>query len=145
MKIAEITINFKPIRRACELTQITNSKQLSDFFRSIWSHRIEYVEEFYLLLLNRGNKILGFVKLSEGGTCGTVVDIKMIFQAALKANAQYIVVCHNHPSGGLQPSQTDIYLTKKIADAGRLIGIELLDHIILTAESYYSFVDEGVL
>ena len=96
-----------------------------------------------MLLLNRANKVLGYVLLSLGGTAGTVVDPKVIFQAALKTNAHGIILCHNHPSGNLTPSSQDISLTKQLRDAGKFLEIALLDHLILTTEGYYSFADEG--
>ena len=145
MEIAEITINYKPLNKVSELTKITCTKDAADFFRSIWSDRIQYVEEFYVLLLNRSNKIIGYLKLSEGGTGGTVADPKMIFQAALKTNAQSIILCHNHPSGNLSPSDQDRSLTNKIRQAGMTMEIPVLDHIILTQEGYSSFADEGLM
>jgi DNA repair protein RadC len=97
------------------------------------------------MLLNRDGKILGIMKLSEGGVSGTVVDPKLVFAAALKANASALILAHNHPSGNLQPSQSDLCLTRKLIAAGRLLEIGINDHLILTQEGYYSFADEGVL
>ena len=143
--ITEISINYKSKVKASERPKVKSSKDAERCFRSIWSDKIEYVEECYVLLLNRDNKVLGFVKISTGGTVGTVVDIKLLFHAALKANAHSIILAHNHPSGNLQPSNADIELTKRVKEAGNLMEIPLLDHFILTAEGYYSFTDEGVL
>ena len=145
MEIAEITINYKPLHKTGDLTKVTNSRDSVDFFRQIWSERMQYVEEFYVLLLNRSNKIIGYSKISEGGCNGTVVDVKLIFQAALKTNAQGIILCHNHPSGNLKPSDQDVQLTKKVKQAGITMEIPVLDHIILTYESYFSFADEGIM
>ncbi len=145
MKISEIEINYKPLQKVSELTKVTNSHDSVDFFRQIWSERMQYIEEFYVLLLNRANKIIGYSKISEGGTSGTVADPKMIFQAALKTNAHAIILCHNHPSGNTKPSDTDIALTKRVKQAGAVMEISVLDHVILTYESSFSFADEGMM
>ena len=98
-----------------------------------------------MLLLNRANKVLGYVKLSSGGTSQTIIDIKLVFHAALKANAHSIILAHNHPSGSLSPSKSDISLTKEVGSAGKILNIELLDHLIITEEGYLSFADEGMM
>lgn len=145
MEISEISINYKPLQKVSELTKIISSKDAVDFFRQIWSEKMQYIEEFYVLLLNRSNKIIGYSKISEGGTAGTVVDPKMVFQTALKANAHSIILSHNHPSGNLKPSDQDIGLTKKIQEVGRALEIPVLDHVILTYEGSFSFADEGLM
>src|ERR1035437_1718267 len=134
MEISEISINYKPLQKATELTKIISSEQAVKFFRVIWSERIQYVEEFYVMLLNRSNKIIGYIKLSQGGTSGTIADPKMVFQAALKTNSHAVILCHNHPSGNLKPSDADIKMTKQISEAGKVLEILVLDHIILTYE-----------
>ncbi len=98
-----------------------------------------------MLLLNRANKVLGITTISEGGLSGTVTDVRLIFQYAIKANDSGIIVAHNHPSGNSNPSESDLKITQKIKEAGNLLDIQLLDHIILTPESeiYRSFADEG--
>jgi len=144
-QLNEITINYSRKIKASTLQKITISKDAEEQFRGLWSNKIEYVEQVYILLLNRANKVLGFTKVSEGGTSGTVVDTKIIFQALLKANASFFIMAHNHPSGNLQPSEADIKLTKGLKEAGRVMDIPLVDHLILTDEGYYSFADEGIL
>lgn len=105
---------------------------------------IEYQEQFFLLLLNRANVVLGWVKLSSGGTTGTVVDSKMVFGIALQTNASGIILSHNHPSGNIQPSSKDIEITNRIINSGKLMEIQLLDHLIISPdEKYYSFSDNG--
>ena len=111
----------------------------------VWSDKLQHVEETYILLLNRANKALGYSKISLGGISGTVVDTKIVFQTALKANASSVILCHNHPSGNLKPSEADIKITKVIKDAGKIMDIPLVDHIIITDEGFYSFADEGML
>ena len=112
-----------------------------------WDHdTIEHIEEFKLLLMNRSNSVLGILAVSKGGLSGTVTDVRLIYQGAIKANASGIIVCHNHPSGNLNPSESDTKITQKIKEAGNLKDIQLLDHLILTMDgSYYSFADNGLL
>jgi DNA repair protein RadC len=97
------------------------------------------------LYLDRGYHILGIHNLSKGGLSGTVVDVRMIFQGALKANAHSIILSHNHPSGNQEPSKEDQDLTQKIKEGGKLLDIKLLDHIIMTKDSFLSFMDKGYL
>lgn len=106
---------------------------------------MEFKEEFYIILLNRANKVLGWYKVSEGGMSGTVVDPKLVFSIALKSLASSLVLAHNHPSGNLKPSNEDINLTKKLKEAGALLEIPVLDHLILTTDGYFSFGDEGMM
>ncbi len=141
--VAEIHVLYKPNMKASERRKITCSNDAVAIFREIWSDTIEIHEEFYILLLNRANKVLGWYKLSQGGLSGTVVDTRLIFGVALKGLASGIIVAHNHPSGGLIPSEQDKMITKKLRELGKLLEITLLDHVIITAESYYSFSDDG--
>ncbi len=101
-------------------------------------------EEFWILLLNRNNRVTGRERISMGGTAGTVVDAKVIFRKALEGKASSIILLHNHPSGNLQPSKADIDITKKLKNAGTTIDISVLDHLIISEKGYYSFADEGV-
>ena len=102
-------------------------------------------EEFHVLFLNRANHIIGRENLSKGGTHGTVVDAKFIFKYAVQALATSIILCHNHPSGNLNPSQADIDLTRKLRQAGSFLDITILDHVIVAKTGYYSFADDGRL
>lgn len=102
-------------------------------------------EEFWLLILNRANLVIKKELISRGGVSGTVVDTKIIFKAAVENYACSIIVCHNHPSGNLKPSEADIRITKNIKDAGKLMEIPLLDHLIITENGFYSFADEGII
>ena len=104
---------------------------------------MEHVEEMYMILLNTANKSLGYSKVSTGGVSGTIVDIKIIFQIALMGNASSFIIAHNHPSGNLKPSNADLILTRKIKEAGEIMEIKLLDHLILTKEGFMSMADEG--
>lgn len=102
-------------------------------------------EEFWLLLLNKANEVFVREKLSTGGTAGTVADVKMTFKIALDARAAGIIAVHNHPSGNLKPSQADVDLTKKMKEAGKILDLPLLDHLIVSERGYYSFADEGII
>lgn len=102
-------------------------------------------EEFWLLMLNRANKLIRKQLISRGGISGTVVDPKIIFRTAMEYYSTSIIVCHNHPSGNLQPSEADIRITKNIREAGRIMEIGLVDHLIITDTGYYSFADEGMM
>lgn len=107
--------------------------------------KIELLEEFKVLFLNKSNRVLQLFSVASGGITGTVADPRIILAAALKVAATRIIISHNHPSGGLKPSLADEQLTFKIKDAARLHDIVVLDHLILTNEGYYSFADEGII
>lgn len=102
-------------------------------------------EQFWLLLLNRANKIIRKINISEGGIAGTIADPKKIFKAAIDNNASSVILCHNHPSGNIRPSESDIKLTRKLKDGATILDLAVLDHIIVGDENYYSFADEGRL
>ena len=102
-------------------------------------------EEFYIILLNRASQIIGFTQISKGGVAGTVVDLRMIFKTASEKLASSIILCHNHPSGNLLPSEQDIKLTRKAVEAGKIMDILVADHIIISGKGYFSFADEGML
>jgi len=102
-------------------------------------------EEFWILLLNRANNVIERYQVSKGGITGTVVDPKLVFKKAIEVSASALVLCHNHPSGNRSPSEADMQLTRKIADAAKLLDMQVLDHIIVAGDSFYSFSDEGRL
>ena len=145
-KVAEVELTYRTKVKASQRPQINCSGDAYDLFKQVWEEgKIELVEQFKVLLLNRANKVLGLVNVSSGGVSGTVADPKIIYVAALKANACALIICHNHPSGNLRPSRADEELTTKIKNAGSFLDIKLLDHLILSEEAYYSFADEGLL
>ena len=125
--------------------KIKGSRDVYDWFRRIWSSQIDTREEMYVLYLNRNNQILGYHQLSMGGINGTVADVRLLYSVALKSLASAVILAHNHPSGNLQPSNADIELTNNFKKAGELLNINLLDHLIISTDSYYSFADEGML
>jgi DNA repair protein RadC len=102
-------------------------------------------EEFWIIMLNRANRIIGREKISSGGVAGTVVDAKVVFRKAIQQLACSLILAHNHPSGNLRPSQSDIDLTKKLMRAGQALDITVLDHLIITHKGFFSFADEGVI
>ena len=93
--------------------------------------------------MNNSNKVLSQQKISDGGMTATIVDIRLILKRALELNATALVLCHNHPSGALKPSEADVTLTEKVKKAAKLMDIQVLDHIIVTDQSYFSFADQG--
>ncbi|SEO13067.1 RadC-like JAB domain-containing protein [bacterium A37T11] len=109
------------------------------------SNKIELVEESKVILLNNASRVLGILNLSSGSITGCMMDPRIIFGAALKAGASFIILAHNHPSGNLKPSAADISTTKKLMDAGKLLDIKVLDHIIITNEGYVSMAEDGYI
>lgn len=142
--LPELTFKYK--RGDFEKATLKSSYEAADFFRKLYdADLIEYREEMILLLLNRANTTIGFIKISSGGLTGTVCDSRMVFAAALKSGATGIMLSHNHPSGNTKPSDADIKLTALINTGAKTLDINLLDHIIITQSSYYSFADEGLI
>ena len=128
-------LNEKPQVKDSKTAFILFQKELGD---------LNY-ENFCVLLLNRANKVLKTVRISDGGITGTVVDPRKVFKVALDNNATSIILGHNHPSGQLTPSDADIQLTKKMKAAGETLDLPVLDHIIVGDGNYYSFADEGIM
>ena len=126
-----------------ELVKVTSSKVMYQEMYPIIGELAH--EEFWVVYLNNANKIIFKAQLSKGGITGTVVDVRLVFKIALEQNAVAIVLAHNHPSGKLQASEADIQVTKRIKNAGLQLDISVLDHIIVTEHSYFSFADEGIL
>ena len=102
-------------------------------------------EEFWILLLNRANRVIKKHQVSQGGVAGTVADPKIIFKVAVEELASGIIVAHNHPSGNLSASQADVQLTQRLKDGGKLLEIQVLDHLIVAGHKYFSFADEGLM
>jgi len=126
-----------------EKTKVTGSKDAYDLIKADLldiSH-----EEFWILLLNRANRVIKKAQVSQGGVAGTVADPKIIFKLALDELASGIILAHNHPSGNLTASQADLDLTKKLKEAGKLLDIQVLDHLIVAGQKYFSFADEGLM
>jgi DNA repair protein RadC len=142
----EISVVYKNNIKSSELISIKNSKDIETALRPVFNQfTLNYQEEFILLCLNRANKILAFFRVSKGGLTGTVADPRVILTAALNCGATNLVLSHNHPSGNNKPSKADEELTQKIKQAAALLDINVLDHLIITDENYFSFADEGII
>ena len=126
-----------------ELTKITSSKMVFEIMQPIIGELPH--EEFWVLFLNNSNKVILKSQLSKGGISGTIVDVRLVFKLALESGATGLILCHNHPSGTLVPSDADKHITKKLKMAGDSLDVKVLDHLIITETKYYSFVDEGIL
>lgn len=126
-----------------ERKKISSSKDVATFFEGQLADL--HHEEFWILMLDRSNKIIDCENISKGGVSGTVVDARLIFKSAIQNLASGIILCHNHPSGNNKPSQSDMDLTRKLKDAGNLLDIKILDHVIISGRNYYSFADEGMI
>jgi DNA repair protein RadC len=144
-EVAEVELHYKTRVRTSDMPAIHSSKDAESLFRKIWPDSLQHHECFYILLVNRANRVLGHAKISEGGSTGTVVDAGIIFEAVILSHAYAFIMAHNHPSGNLTPSQEDKNITSKLRDGGKLLDKALLDHLIITDEGYYSFADEGTL
>lgn len=144
-QVAEIEISYKPAIQPSERLEVNTPDKAERVFRSIWKLSLDHRESFYALLLDRSNKLLGYLLVSVGGLTGTVVDPRIIFQAALKANSCGVILAHNHPSGNPRPSDTDIRLTRKLMEAGKFLDILVHDHLILVPGGFTSMSNEGLL
>lgn len=133
--------NRRRYSEVVEREKVSSSKDAFEVFLASLAGKA--YEEFWILLLNRANKILKKLNISEGGISGTVADPKKIFKLALDHNASSVILCHNHPSGNVSPSESDIKLTNKLKEAGKMLDLPVIDHIIIGEDNYYSFADEG--
>jgi DNA repair protein RadC len=143
--IPEITVSYKDNVKASERAVIKSSKDAAKIMAVAFENCMQHHEEVYALFLNRACRVLGISRIAQGGINETVVDIRIILQTALKVSASSLMLSHNHPSGSTQPSPQDIQLTRSIQAGCNAIGIQLIDHLIVTEEKYTSFADEGLL
>jgi len=142
--LPEIKVSFTPKSPVADRHKITCSCDAIAILREIWNKEtIHLYKEFYVIFLDRKNGIIGYRIMNIGSNCGTVVDIKLMFSIALQCNSSGIILSHNHPSGNTRPSRQDDELTKKIHNGAKLFELQLLDHIILTNDSHFSYMDEG--
>lgn len=143
-QIAEVKLSYMSKVKASDRPKINSSADAFRIIYETWDHdSIEHIEEFKLLLLNRSNKALGITTISKGGISGTITDVRVILQYAIKANASSIIIAHNHPSGNLEPSEADRRITQKIKDAAEIMEISVLDHLLIVPQKeYYSFADK---
>ena len=146
MEVAEVKISYQPKMKACNRPKIVSSRAAFELLYGRWDEdTLEFVESFKVILLNRANRVLGVSQIGIGGTSSVVVDQKLVFIVALKANASSLILAHNHPSGDTSPSEQDRRITKKLVEIGRVLDIAILDHIIICPDKYFSFADEGEL
>ena len=142
--LPEITLKYKSGEQ--KKVKITKSKDSFDVMRLFFDQdTLELTESVIALFLNRSNNTIGWIKISQGGISGTVIDIRLILATALKCAASGIILAHNHPSGNKQPSNNDIQITNKLKEAGNIMDIRLLDHLIITESEYFSMADEGLI
>lgn len=143
--VTEVELVYRNNRKPEDRPRIVESAAAYHLLLQAWDmNRIELVEQFKVVLLDRNNSCLGISSISSGGISACIVDPKIIFATVLKARASSVILAHNHPSGNLKPSQADIDLTKKLKDGGALLDVLILDHLIVTPFSYYSFADNGL-
>ena len=142
---AEVQLIYKSRVPASKRITIKCSQDALNVFWDSWNKdTIEHHEEFKVILLNNKNSVLGIAEISKGGTSSTTIDPRIIFQYALKAHASAIIIGHNHPSSNTNPSESDVNITKRLVEAGKVLEVNVLDHIILSADgTYYSLSDAG--
>jgi DNA repair protein RadC len=148
LQVAEVELHYKHKVKPADRPYIKTSRQAYDAFMQVYNPMtIGHHESFYVMGISRSGKLLGVAKISDGGITGTVVDVRFIFQAAIKMNAVSFVLSHNHPSGNLDPSDADKRITRSLYDGGRILDIQLKDHIIVTPDDdrFYSFADNGLI
>ena len=135
------------VREEMELqrVKIGSSMDSAEYARNFYGNDLTINESFHILLLNNANNTIGYSLISSGGITGTVVDTRLVAKYALEGLATAVILVHNHPSGTLKPSQTDKDITKKLTQGLGLLDIRVLDHIILTENSYFSFADENLI
>lgn len=141
--VSEIEVHYK--KPKLQLPTLDNAKNVHIAFMKIWPKSIEHREEAYVFFADNALNPLGFYNVGKGGVNACPVDARLIFQIALKVNASFIFLAHNHPSGVLKPSDSDIRLTSDLVDKGRFLGIEIKDHLIVSAEKYFSFAEKRYL
>jgi len=141
------SVNYRLVKEKTDIpkVQIKKSADINEYVRQYYHEDIEIYESMFMVLLSRSNMTDGYVKISQGGTAGTVIDIKLICKYALDSLCHGIILVHNHPSGNLNPSEADQKATEKVKNALNILDITLLDHIIIIPETdkYYSFMDNG--
>jgi DNA repair protein RadC len=145
-QVAEIELVYNVSVKASQRPKISSAKDAYKLLLENWNlSKIDFLEEFKIMLLNEGSRVLGIITVSTGGLTGTVADVRVIFAAALKGNATGIILAHNHPSGQLHASRPDKVITSQMVEAGKLLNIKVVDHLIVTSEGFLSFSEECLL
>ncbi|MEP7165208.1 MAG: JAB domain-containing protein [Ferruginibacter sp.] len=145
-KVTEVELIYRSKTKASERPVVRISNDAYDILYKSWDmDKIELQEQFKIMLLDRKNSCIGISTLATGGISGCLVDLKLAFATALKSRASCIILAHNHPSGSTIPSEADKSITQKFTEAGKLLDLSVLDHLIITKEGYTSFADEGLI
>jgi DNA repair proteins len=145
-QVSEISVSYQPKFKASERPRVTSAQEAYKVLINNWDiQKINFQEQFYVLMLNSDGRVIGIALISTGGKAATIADPKIIFSIALKAQAVSIILAHNHPSENLKPSQADLSLTKRMVEAGKFLDLTVIDHLIVTSEGFYSFGDEGLI
>lgn len=146
-EVPQVKLSYSSKVKAADRVQVNSSKIAYEVLKESWDEStIELFESMKIIFLNRGNRILGIMNHSSGGSAGCIVDVKLIFQAALLSSAHAIILAHSHPSGTLKPSNEDLKITQKVKNAGILFEISVLDHLILSPyDGYFSLADDGLI
>lgn len=143
-EIREIQLSYK--RTGLDYGKVTSSQKAVEVFRNWFTDEmVDFYEEFYIMILDRANNVLGVKKISSGGLDACLVDVRIVFCTALLAKGSAIILAHNHPTGALKASQPDLKITERLKKGGQILDISILDHVIITSDSYMSFADEGLL
>lgn len=143
--LREIKISMEKKDGDFEKFKINSSYESAKFFRAQMGDSIEIYETVMVLYLNNSLETMGWQKISQGGINSSVVDIRIVMSTAMKLLASAILICHNHPSGSLKPSHSDIKITKELQEAGKILHVQILDHVIITENSHFSFADECLM
>lgn len=144
--VSEVELVYRNKVKVADRIKVRTPENAYDAFLAAWDlSKIDLVEHFYLLMADRAQNCLGIAHLFTGGTSACLVDPKIIFAMALKANASSIFIAHNHPSGNLNPSKADILLTEKLKAGADILDIKLQDHLIIRPLNYYSFAEQGLI
>ena len=140
--IAELEVKYTPNKYDGEIKKITNSNEAYQLVLESWNKEtLQLFEEFKVIMLNNSNEVLGIWVMSKGGMTGTAVDVKLLFSVVLKSCAAAIITVHNHPSGNLQPSESDSNIYEKMKSVASFLDVRYLDNLIITKDGYYSFMD----
>ena len=146
MQLPELRIKVERKDGDGQIYRVKTSNDAATFFRTIFNQdTILWTEESAMICLNRANEVIGYFKVSSGGTASTIMDAKVIFTQGLQSGAHSIILAHNHPSGNLRPSEVDIKLTKQLVKGAQLLDMRVLDHIILTETSHMSMADQELI
>lgn len=145
LKAKEVELSYKREKKI-DRERLMSSEDIHKFALKFYDEKtIEFREYAYVILMNNSLKPNGWYKVSEGGLNETLVDVRLIMQAALLSNSTIIALVHNHPSGSVRPSRDDDRLTERVEKASKLLNIKFIDHVIVTPDAYYSYNDEGRL